>query len=122
MYKSDIQSIEDINNILQAFYKELIPLPEMQPIFADIDLVHHLPRIASFWESVLFGQKVFEGNVMASHLKLNREFNFTSTHFELWLSMLEKQVYKLHHGELSDLMIQRAKEIALLMQHRMGIN
>ena len=54
----DIETRQDIEKLMIAFYSKAISDEVIGYIFtevAKIDLSHHLPIIADFWEMVLFG-------------------------------------------------------------------
>jgi hemoglobin len=88
------------------FFTEVIPL----------DLAHHIPKIASFWESLLFQTGDYQGDPMAAHLHLNRLSKLELIDFEVWLGHFDATVDELFEGENAERAKQRAHSIATLMQ------
>lgn len=117
--KPDIQSRPDILHIMEAFYARLLSDPVMAPIFlevAKIDLEEHLPILVDFWDSVLFFTAKYKGNAMTPHLVLHDKFPLTKEHFRRWLAFLNLSIDESFEGEKAQLMKDRAKSIALLME------
>ena len=117
--KSDIQSRDDILQIIEAFYKRLLADPVMAPIFlevAKIDLEEHLPILVDFWDSILFFTATYQGNAMEPHLRLHDEYPFKKEHFRRWLAFFNLSVDEGFAGKKAALMKDRAKSIALLME------
>ena len=125
--KNDIQNREDILQIIEAFYKRLLADPVMSPIFikvAKINLEEHLPVLVDFWDSILFFTAKYKGNAMLPHLQLHEKYPFTKRHFKRWLAFFNLSVDELFEGEKAQLMKDRAKSIAILMEmkvNNMGI-
>ena len=117
--KPDIQSRDDILQIIEAFYKRLLADPVMAPIFlevAKIDLEEHLPILVDFWDSILFFTATYQGNAMEPHLRLHDEYPFKKEHFRRWLAFFNLSVDENFEGKKATLMKDRAKSIAILME------
>jgi hemoglobin len=118
----DIGGYDDLLRLLEAFYGRLLTDPEIGHFFTGVvvlDLSVHLPRIARFWEMVLFQSGGYAGDPMAVHLHLHRRSPMTARHFEVWVGHFHATVDALFAGECAERARQRASSIATLMQVRL---
>jgi hemoglobin len=117
--KMDILSRADIDLLVRDFYLRLLEDERVAYIFVDVaklDLEHHLPRIADFWDSLLLSNPVYEGNPMAVHLQLNDKTPLGPEIFKIWLQHFEATVRAHFKGEVAEQAIIRANSIATVMQ------
>lgn len=115
---NDIQNRSDILNVLNAFYSEVQKDPEIGVFFTEIvrvDWDHHIPKIANFWESLLFATHNYNGNVMEKHLHLNAMKSIRPKDLEIWFDYWERTIRKLYSGAKAEEMISRGKSIAQIM-------
>ncbi len=115
----DIQDRTDLLSLIESFYEKLLKDPDMAPIFlevAKIDVDEHFPILVDFWESVLFHTAIYKGNAMTPHLQLHDKFPLKKIHFKKWLAFFNLSVDELFSGEKAELIKERAKSIALLME------
>lgn len=120
---TDIKFREDIDLLVEAFYRKIMVDPTIGHIFTDVvqlQLEAHLPIICDFWESILLSNPIYRGNPMLKHLELAEKTALTQMHFEVWLGQWEQTVRELHSGEKADLAVQRAQDIGRLMQYKIG--
>jgi hemoglobin len=121
----DIQTYDDIEAIIHAFYTRLLPDPIIGFFFTDIapiDLATHIPKIARFWEFQLFGVRNYRGNVYEVHRDLHVQAPLTADHFHRWVFMLHQSVDALFAGQNADLMKTRAARIAEKMAVALASN
>jgi hemoglobin len=118
----DIETREDIVNLMNAFYKQALNDETIGYIFTDVaklDLEHHLPIIADFWEMILFGtvnfQQKYGRSPMQRHIELNEKEPLVSEHFTAWLKLFYSTVDEKFAGEKADLAKFRAKSVAETM-------
>lgn len=104
----DIETKKDIELLIQHFYKQLLQLPSMQPIFEQINFEAHLPQIVHFWSFVLLDEEGYKTNVFDKH----RHLKINTSHFDEWLEIFIKSVNDLYHGEKATLAIQRATSLS----------
>jgi hemoglobin len=112
---SDVQNRTDILNVLHAFYSEVQKDPVIGIFFTEIirvDWEQHIPKIADFWESLLFGTQNYSGNVMEKHLHLNALKAIQANDLDIWFSYWERTIRKMYLGYKSEEMISRGKSIA----------
>ena len=85
---------------------------------AQINLEQHLPILHDFWETMLLDNMIYQGNPMKKHLALNLQEKLLPQHFERWLMHWESTVNENFAGESADKAIERARNIAVLMQYK----
>lgn len=123
--KPDIQSREDLENIISKFYQKLIQDKEMHPFFVEIvqenNLEHHLSIIVDFWQDVLFQTFHYKNNPMQKHLDFQQKMRFEKKHFTRWLQYLSEVIDEDFQGKKSSEMKTRAMSIATVMQLKMNL-
>ncbi len=78
--KKDIESREDIEFFIRAFYKKVIVDENIGIIFTQVvpmNWEHHIPLITDFWETILLDNPVYKNNAMEVHYKLHAVFLYT---------------------------------------------
>lgn len=117
--RNDISSRADIQLLIDSFYQKVRQDEVIGYIFNDIakvDWPHHLPRMYDFWEDIAFQKNLFTGNPMTVHLQLHQKEPFQTAHFDRWLELFLSTVDELFDGERAELVKQRARSIATIMQ------
>jgi hemoglobin len=117
--KRPLASRTDLDALIAALYARLMTDARIGRFFTEViplDLAHHIPKIASFWESLLFQTGDYQGDPMAAHLHLNRLSKLELIDFEVWLGHFDATVDELFEGENAERAKQRAHSIATLMQ------
>lgn len=115
----DIESRDDIERLMRAFYAKAIPDELIGHYFTsviDMDLEKHLPIIIDFWETVLFGVAKYKNNAIAVHQQLHGLSNFTDAHFERWLSLFTETTDSLFDGIIAQQAKQKAHSIVTVMK------
>lgn len=115
----DIETREDIEQLMRAFYAKAIPDDIIGHYFTEViqmDLEQHLPVIVDFWETVLFGVARYKSNAIAVHQHLHTKSAFTEQHFERWVNLFQSTVASLFEGDKAALAKQRALSIATVMK------
>ena len=59
-------------------------------IFVDVaklDLEAHVPKITSFWETILLGAQTYRGGAFRPHAAIHMRVGLRPGHFERWLAM-----------------------------------
>ena len=87
----DIESREDCEELVRAFYGRALSDPIIGWIFTDVaklDLEEHIPVLASFWETLLLGNQTYSGRgAFAPHADLHTKVGLQAGHFERWLAL-----------------------------------
>ena len=117
----DIEDKEDIILLVNTFYTKIQIDPIIGYIFTDVAKLNwdvHLPKMYSFWESILFGAGEYKGNPMVKHIDLNRIESLEPKHFERWKALWNETIESLFNGPKSVEAISRATSIAGLMEFK----
>ena len=117
--KNDIVSRKDIEILVDQFYSKIKIDEQIGFIFSDIAMVNwekHLPVMYDFFENMLFYTGSYTGNPMELHKHINRLFPLTEEHFRQWNYLFSTTVDELFEGTTANLVKQRAKSIAAVMQ------
>ena len=120
---ADIQTTEDVQLLVDAFYRDALRDPEIGPFFtevAQIDLEAHLPKMYAFWESILFKTHTYRGNAFVPHMDLHRKKPMRPAHFQRWLTLFEATVDRYFEGEKAQMAKDRARQIASMMQQKLS--
>jgi hemoglobin len=114
----DIENRKDIETLMKAFYAKAIDDATIGHYFTEVvalNLENHLPVICNFWESVLFNQAAYQGNVMQVHQHLHALSAFTGEHFKQWILLFKQTVNEHFKGNNAEKIKQRAESIATVM-------
>lgn len=114
----DIENKTDIEVLMKAFYAKVIYDKTIGHYFTEVvilNLEKHLPIICNFWDSVVFNQTGYQGNVMQVHQHLHTLSAFTGEHFKQWILLFKQTVDEYFEGDNSEKIKQRAESIATVM-------
>jgi hemoglobin len=118
----DIESRADCELLVRRFYGRALVDPMIGWIFVDVarlDLEAHVPRITSFWETVLLGAHSYGGGAFAPHVALHARVGLRAGHFERWLALWREAVDELFAGERATLAKAHAERVAAAFQGRL---
>lgn len=116
----DLETPQDVRKLVDAFYDKVNRDELLAPIFnetADVDWTEHLPKMYSFWESLLFRTGNYQGAPFPKHAVLPVE----QAHFERWLTLFVETVDENFAGEKSEQAKNSAVCIADTFAQRMGV-
>lgn len=119
----DITDRKDIEKLVNKFYAKVRKDPTIGYIFndvANINWEHHLPRIADFWEAVLFRETLFDGNPLQKHIEVDEKEELQKKHFERWLELFHETLGELFEGPKADEAKMRSKNIAGVFQYHLN--
>ena len=115
----DITSGGDIKQLMQSFYGRALG-DELIGFFftevAPLNMAVHMPLIADFWETVIFGKAAYRGNVLQVHQHIHALHAFEEKHFTRWVTLFQSAVDELFAGNNAELVKQRAASIATVMR------
>lgn len=117
--KKDIQTIEDVKQMVDSFYDKVNQDELLSPVFngfAQVDWETHLPIMYSFWGSILLGEPRYTGHPFAKHISLPIDKN----HFERWVSLFSENVDNQFEGKNAEEAKLRAKTIGSIFQHKLA--
>ena len=87
---ADLETRADVERLVRAFYGRALEDPIIGFIFTDVaklDLEAHVPRITSFWETILLGERTYGGGAFAPHARLHMQVGLRRGHFVQWLNL-----------------------------------
>ena len=122
--KKDIETRQDIETFLKAFYEKVKTDKTIGIIFTQIVPInweHHIPLITDFWETILLDNPVYKRNAMEVHYDLNKIFPLKKEHFMAWLLIFNHTLDEMYEGDKVVLAKKRAQSIAMLMEQKMNI-
>lgn len=115
---NDIQGRADIDLLIETFYKKIMVDEEIGYFFTEVvklNLEHHLPKIADFWETTLFHQSKYKGNPITPHVAMHEKSPMTQAHFDRWVKVFCDTIDDLFVGAKAEMAKQRAHSIATVM-------
>lgn len=118
MRMKEITDRNDIKVLVDTFYKKVKADTLIGPVFAHVDWPNHLPIMYKFWSSMMLGEQSYQGNPFQKHVALP----LRSDHFHQWLKLFTETVDENFMGERADEIKIRAKTIAGVFQHKLGIH
>jgi hemoglobin len=118
--KKDVETREDLHQILRDFYSRLLLDKTLYPYFEKFRdhevLEEHLTDLTDFWEGSLFYTGNYKKNVMEIHRRIDASNKLKTEHFKAWLLHFEQAVDKFFSGDNSGTLKSRARSIATVMQ------
>ena len=123
--KPDITSKTDIKVLVDTFYNKVQANATLGYIFNDVAKLNwdeHLPKMYSFWGSLLLQGHTYAGNPMKIHVELSKITTMSLVEFSEWINLFYQTVDELFEGEIASEAKTRAANIARLMQHKIEIN
>ncbi len=119
--KNDIQNLTDIELLVNTFYEKVRANSILGYIFDDVAQINwesHLPKMYSFWASLLLGEHSFSGNPMQKHIELSKLTTMSNIEFSEWILLFTETVNELFEGEKAEEAKIRASNIARLMLYK----
>lgn len=117
-----LESREDIELLVNSFYAKVIKDKTIGFFFKDVVNVNwdkHLPKMYTFWETILFGQMSYKGNPMQMHFPINEIKAMEKHHFAKWLELWKQTIEENFEGENASSAITKSENIANLMAYKM---
>ncbi len=118
----DIATRADCEVLVRAFYSRALQDPVIGFLFTDVarlDLEAHIPRITSFWATVLLGSRSYGGGAFRPHLDLHLKAPLRRGHFNRWLDLWSATVDDLFSGERAELAKSHADRVASAFESRL---
>jgi hemoglobin len=121
--KKDIETREELEDFLWTFYEKAFADNLIGRFFTEVvplDLDTHIPIIANFWESVAFNKPSYRKNVMEVHKHIHHLSKIKKEHLDRWVKIFTETLDEPFEGPKAELMKQRAKSIATLMDIKLN--
>jgi hemoglobin len=118
----DIETRADCERLVRAFYGRAFEDPIIGFLFTDVaklDLEAHVPRITSFWETILLGAQSYGGGAFRPHAALNAKAPLRRAHFDQWVNLWSSTVDDLFAGERAELAKAHAHRVARAFHQRL---
>ena len=112
---TDIETRADCERLVREFYARAFADPIIGFLFTDIaklDLEAHVPRITSFWETILLGARSYGGGAFRPHAAPHAKVPLLRGHFDRWLTLWSDTVDDLFAGERAELAKAHARRVA----------
>ena len=109
--KSDLDSSEAIELMVECFYSKIKNDPRLCFIFfelGEVDLDKHLPHIKRYWGKLLLAKPGYDRHTMNIHRALHEKVNLRPADFERWLALFIETIDDSFSGPLAE----RAKKVA----------
>lgn len=98
----DLLDRPDIERLVDTFYETVREDKTLGFIFDEVARVNwetHLPKMYSFWETVLFRSGGYKGDPIIAHAKLLPKTEMARKQFDHWLTLFKAIVDQLFAGE-----------------------
>jgi len=119
--RPDIETREDCERLVRAFYGRALEDPFIGWLFTDVahlDLEQHVPRITSFWETILLGARSYGGGAFHPHAQLHAKAPLRPGHFDRWLALWRQSVDELFAGPRAEEAKAHAHRVAYAFNRR----
>jgi hemoglobin len=113
--KKDISTEADIELWMNTFYEKLLKDEITAPVFANLDLPAHMPKLVHFWAFVLLDKEGYKTNVFEKHIHLNLQ----KIHFDTWLKHFIATTDEMFEGEKAETAKQRVTMLAITFYHKL---
>lgn len=117
--KADIQSLEDIQLLVNSFYTAVRNNELLGPIFNERigdRWPEHLEKMYRFWQTVLLEDHTYFGSPFPPHAQLPVE----QTHFDTWLQLWHRTVDSYFTGKKADEAKWRGDKMATMFLHKIN--
>lgn len=119
----DITSRADLERLVHTFYARVQHDDLLGFIFSEVaktDWTAHLPRMVSFWETVILGAGTYQGNPLAAHARLTAATPMGRPQFDRWLALFTATVDELFAGEKAGHLKRAAEDMAHVIHARIN--
>lgn len=109
--KKDIETLEDIQLMVNRFYEVVRKDELIGPIFDNIIQDRwpmHLEKMYRFWQTILLDERTYQGTPFAPHAVMPLEL----PHFERWLDLFQTTLTEHYEGIKANEALWRAEKMA----------
>ena len=113
----EIESINDIQQMVNSFYAKVQKDDLIGPIFQERiqnRWPEHLEKMYRFWETVLLDNHSYYGSPCAPHATMPIE----EKHFDRWLSLFKQNLEEQYIGSKAEEALWRAKKMAQMFNYK----
>jgi hemoglobin len=119
--KKEISTMNEIKELVDKFYEKVNSDELLSPVFnieAKVDWEEHLPRMYRFWGTQLIGTGDYSGWPFPPHMELH----ITKAHFERWVHLFMETINENFTGPVAETAKEKAKNIASIFIHKLGLS
>ncbi|MEY2153009.1 MULTISPECIES: group III truncated hemoglobin [Rhodanobacter] len=117
MDSRELNSPEAIADFVDAFYAKVRVDAALGPIFKDVDLQQHIPKIRAYWRKMLLGDhEGYRRNMIAQHMALHTRHSLHHHHFQRWLALFVATVDEQFRGHAAIQAKRLASTIAVNLE------
>ena len=119
----DIETREDCERLVRAFYGRALEDPIIGFIFTDVaklDLEAHVPVLTDFWDTLLLGAQSYTGGAFHPHAQLHAKVELRAGHFDRWLHLWYETVHELFAGPRAEMARAHAFRLANAFRARLA--
>lgn len=119
----DLDHEAAVQELVHRFYERVGEDAVLGPIFNDVARVDwdaHLPRMVSFWQSVLLTTGSYHGDPMTTHQTLAQRTPLGERELEHWLALFRETVDAHFVGPLAERAKQSAARIAAAIGRKLA--
>jgi hemoglobin len=119
----ELNSPEAIADFVDAFYAKVVADAVLGPIFEDVDLQQHKPRIRAYWRKMLLGDhEGYRRNMIARHIELHTRHCLQHQHFQRWLALCVETVDEQFRGHSAIRAKRLATTIAINLETQLDVS
>jgi hemoglobin len=119
--KNDLIGKDDIKLLVDQFYDKAKKDELLGKVFNEIFQVnweHHLPRMYSFWEFMLFQTGEYRGAPFDIHVEVNKKATLTPLLFDTWVQLFCESVDELFEGNNAATIKLKAENIKKVWSYK----
>jgi hemoglobin len=113
----DILNKDDVKLMVDRFYEKVKKDSLLHPVFDAVikDWEAHLPKMYSFWGTLLLGEMSYKGSPFSVHAKLPVD----KSHFNSWVTLFLETVDENFQGPVAEQAKQFARTNAYIFEAKM---
>lgn len=116
---TDLDTPENITNMVHSFYGKLLADPAIAPIFhrsMSMPIQEHLPIISLYWQKMLLGDKRYDRHTLKIHRDFHGQYPLVSADFDRWLLHFNATLEHEFSGPYTDKARHIAKRVIVNMR------
>ena len=121
--RADLTDRADLEALLGRFYGRVLVDDVLAEPFREVREVTgidaHIPRMADFWETVLFRAGRYRRNALHAHQHVQQRVPLSARHFQRWLTLWNATVDQMYRGPVAEHAKIQAARIATSLHRRL---
>lgn len=115
----DITSLDDIKQLVDSFYDRVRADTLLGPVFEariQNSWPQHLEKMYRFWQTVLLGERTYEGSPFPPHAQLPIDHQ----HFAQWMQLFTATIDAMFAGDITEEAKWRAARMAEMFEMKLA--